>query len=136
MTKQQKIKAFKEAIKQAQEMLDFYKGYIKTAEDLETKDTSELTCIGSFFNCFPNSGYEPSKEEQEEGMAELCEKADSRANRKEHFYKISFKCVGLVFNVRQKGKKNEAKMLESIESQYPQVKGLDYTIETMRKSDF
>lgn len=141
MNKKNMIKAWKEALKQAQEMLDFYKGYIKTAEDLETKDTSEITCIGSFFNCFPNSGWQPSEEEQEEGIADLCEKADDRKARKEHFYKVAFfdDNVGIckyTLNVCQRGARNDEAILAKVLEQYPQFKGFRAVIHTIKKSEY
>ena len=134
MTKKEKKKALKEAFNQALDILNYYKG--KSLEELEEIDTSELGCIGSFFNWLPHSGYDYNEEMTAEEVAYLCERADSRERRKEHFYKVSFGSLGLSVRVCQTGKRNDTKIIEEINYQYPYTKGQNYTIETIRKSEF
>ena len=142
MNKKDKTKALKEAFKQAQEIIDYYKG--KTFEELEEIDTSELTCLGSFFNWLPQSGYDYNENQTAEEVANLCEQADHRKARKEHFYRVSFfndlDVCKASFKVCQRGKVDKIKILAEIMETYPQyidlIKGLKPVIRAIRKADF
>ena len=82
MTKKDKKKALKEAFSQALEIINFYKS--KSLEELENMDTSELCCLGAFFNWLPQSGYDYDQEQTAEEVAYLCERADYRARKEKN----------------------------------------------------
>lgn len=139
MTKQQKMKAFREAIKRAKETIAFYEK--KTLEELEAMDTSELSCLGCDFNWLPNSGYDYDKERADEEVAWLCECADHREKRKERFYMVSFFEKGndqasARFGVCFRGLKDKNKPLKMVLEQYPQYSGYGPKVEALSKAEY
>jgi len=156
MKKSDKLRAFREALKQAQETINFYKGYIKTAEDLEEKDISELSCLGSFFYGCPNNGYEPSEEEQREWVEQYTANAERRAKKEaekraynkewkeqhtKRFYAVKFFEKGkekplVSMLVKYMGKANDLTALEIVWKDYPQYKGKDYKVEALSEAEY
>lgn len=139
MTKKDKKKALKKAFTQALEIINFYKG--KSLEELEEMDTSELTCLGSFFNWLPNSGYEYSEEQASEDIAYYCERADHREERKERFYCVSFFEEGqerakVRVLVSFKGLHDKNKALSQVIAKYPEYKDLRAKVETLSKAEY
>jgi len=139
MTKRDKLKAFKEAIKRAKDTLAYYEK--KSLEELEEMDTSELCCLGGDFNWLPNSGYDYDQEQQQEAVEWLCECADHRAKQTQRYYLVSFfeegeKVAKARFGVSFMGLQDKGKALAQVIASYPQYKDLRAKVETLSKAEY
>ena len=139
MTKKDKQRAFREAIKRAKETLAYYEK--KSLEELEEMDTSELTCLGCDFNWLPNSGYEYGEDQQQEAIEWLCECADHRAKTTQRYYLVSFfeegeKVAKARYGVTFRGLHDKSKALAQVIASYPQYKDLRAKVETLSRAEY
>lgn len=77
-TKKEKARAYKEAIKEALETLEYYKK--QDFEDVVDGDMSDLICLGSLFSCFCPEQSGETEEMCEDSIHDLNERATRRRN--------------------------------------------------------
>lgn len=139
MTKKDKQRAFREAIKRAKETIAYFEKM--SIDQLEEIDTGELTCIGCDFNWLPNSGYDYDQDQQKEAVEWLCECADHRAKQTQRYYLVSFfeegeKVAKARFGVSFRGLPDKNKALSQVVAEYPQYKDLRAKVETLSKAEY
>lgn len=77
-TKKEKARAYKEAIKEALETLEYYKK--QDFEDVVAGDMSDLICLGSLFSCLCPEQSGENEEMCEDSIHDLNERATRRRN--------------------------------------------------------